>query len=159
MEGAASRPVPRAAIPPPLPEIGGSFDERVEGVLARFLWFLPAGGFRIGFGALLVVGTTLLILFASRMADIENRTLGRSLLFSVCLLTILSLAVHFATFSPLGLTLLVVVAAVAWFGLARGVLGAGAYRGTVLLTCFTFSLLLIVMWIEVLGLAFRPSTA
>ncbi|MGH7150964.1 MAG: hypothetical protein ACREIU_09710, partial [Planctomycetota bacterium] len=159
-EAPASRPASRPAVHPPAPpDLGGTFDERVEAVLARFFWFLPAGGFRIGFGACLVIGTTLLTLFACRMADLEERNLGKSLLFSISLLAILGLAVHFATFSPAGLALLVVVALGAWFGLVRGILGAGAYRGTVLLACFTFSLLLAVMWVEVLGLAFRPATA
>ncbi len=159
-EPPASRPASRPAVQPPAPpDLGVTFDERVEKVLARFFWFLPAGGFRIGFGACLVIGTTLITLFACRMADLEERNLGKSLLFSICLLGVLGLAIHFATFSPVGLGLLGVVTLGTWFGLVRWVLGAGAWRGTVLLACFTFSLLLAVMWVEVLGLAFRPATA
>src|SRR5262245_29639416 len=141
-EPLASRPASRPVVHPPAPpDLGGTFDERVEAVLARFFWFLPAGGFRIGFGACLVIGTTLLNLFACRMADLEGRNLGKSLLFSISLLVILALALHLATFSPAGLALLVVVALGAWFGLVRWVLGAGIWRGTVLLACYTFSLL------------------
>ena len=150
--------VGRAARPSPVTDAaeGGTLDERLSGALDRYLWFLPKQqGFLAVIGAGLLVVATFLTMLACRMADIEDRTFGRSLVFSASVLCLVGLSVEIQARYPAFLLPIVAVGLVLWFALTRGILRATLMRGGVLLVFFFFCTLLGVFWVEVVQIALR----
>jgi hypothetical protein len=133
-----------------------TLDERFTGAIDRYLWFLPKqGGFLVAIGAGLLIVSTLLTMLACRMADIEDRSFGRALLFSASVLSLFGAALEIQTRFPSFLLPIVCAGLLVWFALTRGILKANLFRGGVLLVFFFFCTLLGVFWVEVLQIALK----
>ncbi len=128
-------------------------DEAVEKFLKRYIWLLPEGtGNRIGLGMGILFIFTMILHFASRLADVEEPSLPRSMILSIGVLSmvILELAVGAGRGWPIWACFLG-VDILAWYTACKILIREGFWKSTLMLVFTSFAVLLCVLWVEVAG--------
>ena len=144
------RPSPPSAGGKPGPTGG---DEVVDYLLKRYVWLIPnSTGNRISLGVGILFVLTLASYISARLADIEDITLSRAFVFTVAALLVflgeaaLSWHASWPILAGLGTLDLFL-----WFAGVRVFLGEGSWKGFLMLSFFSFGLLVLVLWLEVGG--------